>query len=415
MKDFCVLGLNHKTAPVALRERFVVDDVPAALAELRAWAGEAALLSTCNRFEVYAHGVADPAPIVAWLAARAGTQVDELRAHAYLRSGRNACKHLFFVASALDSLVVGETQIRSQVRDAYRRATDAGTVGPMLHALFQSALRVSKEIADRTGVGRGTVSVAGAAADLAERVFGPLADASVLVLGAGETAQLVLTHLAGRGVQRVRVLNRTPEHAAELAGRFGGASGGLDDLDDALADADVLVAAAAGEQPMVALDAARRALRRRRGRPVVALDLSVPRAIDPRVDALDNWYRYDMDALEAVTRDGLRHRRSEFLQCCTLVDAATLRLAEEARSREVGAIIAEVETVYLTIADEELGALERRLPEMQEEERAMVRRAVHRIVRKLLHMPVRALRHGGSAESDAIRNAFAAPSREDEP
>jgi len=412
MNGFLLVGLNHKTASAELRDRCSVSDAAEALAELKPLASEVAVVNTCNRLEIYAHDApGGPDPFWAWIGRRAGIDAAALRAKGYVRTGRNACKHLFFVASSLDSLVVGETQIRRQIRNAYQAATECGAVGSMLHGLFQTALRVSKEIADRTGLGRGNVSVAGAAADLAERVFEDLGKASVLVVGAGDTAELILTHLAGRGVGRVRVLNRTLEHARELADRFGAEAGGLDGMALALAEADVVIAAAPGAPPLVTAEAVRGALRRRRGRPMLAVDIAVPRAVDPAVDDLDNVYRYDMDALVAVTQDALRHRRKEFLQCCTMVDAATLHLAEETHGREVGSVIRELERLFDSIAEQELGALERRLPELDDQGRHHVRKAVHRIVRKLLHMPVRAIRTGGPEESEVIRKTFVAPEK----
>jgi len=408
VRGYMVVGLNHKTASVELREEFAVKEVADPLAELRKFASEVVILGTCNRVEVYTYGAADPEGIVAWLAARAGRPPEDLRRHGYVRIGRNACKHLFFVASSLDSLVVGETQIRRQVREAYETATEVGAVGPMLHRLFQTALSVSKEIRERTGVGRGSVSVAAAAADLAERVFSDLVGAQVLVIGAGETAELVMNHLSTRGVRRFHVLNRTLARAEELAARFQAEGGGLEALGEHLPRADILVAAAGGEESLVTVAAMRAALKRRRGRPIVALDVAVPRGVDPGIDGLDNVYRYDMDSLTEVTRDALRHRRREFLQCCTMVDGATLRLAEKARSRRLGTAISELERGYTAIAEDELEALEHRLPQLPEEERKHVRRAVHRIVKKLLHMPVRALRDGSPEESEVIRRAFAA-------
>ncbi len=333
--------------------------------------------------------------------------------HVYVKEGRNAAKHLFFVASSLDSLVVGETQIRSQVKRAYAAAQDGESVGPLLHRLFQAALRVSKEISEATGVGRGTVSVAGAAAELAERVFGELEKARVVVLGAGETAELVLAHLTGRGVTQVRVLNRTPEHARLLAERFGGEGHPLDKPEEHLHEADILVAAAGGDEPLISLDALRSALRRRRGRPMVVIDIGVPRGVAPGVGRLDNVYRYDMDALTAVTQDALRHRRKDFLHCCSLIDVATLRLDAEARSHEAGRTIQEIQQQYEAIADQELRLLENRL-DLPEEDREQVRRSIHRLVRKFLHLPVRALKDGGPEASDAVRRAFSGTPTDDE-
>jgi glutamyl-tRNA reductase len=281
-----------------------------------------------------------------------------------------------------------------------------GGVGPALHRLFQTALRVSKKIAESTGVGRGNVSVAGAAADLAERVFGELSNATVLVLGAGEIAELVLHHLISRSVSRFHVLNRSPERARELAERFGGESGGLDDLELHLPVADVLVCAAGGDEPLVTAGAMRKALRRRRGRPVVVIDIAVPRGVESRVDRFDNVYRYDMDTLEAVTKDALRHRRKEFIQCCTMIDAAALRLDSGTRAHLAGGAIAELERTFEAVAERELGKLERRLPDLDEGSRRKVRRAIHRIVRKLLHVPVVTLREGDPEQSELILRAL---------
>jgi glutamyl-tRNA reductase len=411
VSETLVVGLSHKSAPMELRERCRVESVPEALQELQAFGREALILNTCNRFEVYVEGVEEPGPIVGWIARRAGAEQAELEPHAYVRRGYNAWKHLFFVSAALDSLVVGETQIRAQVKAAYEQAIRAGTVGPALHRLCQAALRVSKEIAERTGVGRGNVSVAGAAADLAERVFGNLGEAAVLVIGAGETAELLMNHLASRSVSRFRVLNRTPERARELVGRFGGVAGGLDELDRDLAEADVLVAAAGGEQPLIGSKVLRAAVRKRRGRPIVVIDIAVPRCVDPRVDSLDNVYRYDMEALTEVTQDALRHRRKDFIQCCTLVDAAALRVAAEQRAHAAGGAIAELERTFREVAADEIELLERRLPGLGAQERDKVRLTIHRIVRKLLHMPVQALRESDPEEEQVIRRAFGGPRR----
>jgi glutamyl-tRNA reductase len=403
MNGYTVVGLSHKSAPVSIRERLQTDD-GADLAEIRS---EAVLLSTCNRFEVYLYGEGSTEDVYEWMGRRAGLPVDEIRKHSFERVGRNACKHLCFVASSLDSLVVGETQIRGQVKDAYRRAQESDTIGPALHRLFRSALRVSKEISETTGVGRGSVSVAGAAADLAERVFGRLDDAELLILGAGETASLLASHLQARGVSRFVVLNRTVERARELADRVKGRAGGLDELGLHLVTADIVATAAGGAQPLLTADHMRDALRARRGRPVVALDISVPRGMDPDVGTLDNVYRYDMDALAAVTQDALRHRRSDFLQCCSLIDAAVLRLDAEARAGGAGSTIAAVERAYLAAAEETIAQLKRRLPDLSEPDREQMRRAIDRLVKRLLHLPKRALRSGTEKEREWMRRAFA--------
>ena len=413
MNRYVVIGLSHKTAPVELREKLSLEDPASMLAELKELADEAVVVNTCNRFEVYSYGAADTDSLLNWIAARAHLSPEDLRPNTFLRIGKNACKHLFFVASSLDSLVVGETQIRGQVKKAYQVADEAGAVGPMLHRLCQAALRVAKTIAETTGVGRGNVSVAGAAADLASRVFTELAAARVLVVGAGETAELVVNHLKGRGVQEFVIVNRSRERAEKLAALCDGQAGGFDRLEQELAHTDVIVCAAGGDEPVVTLKALRKALRRRRGRPVVAIDIAVPRGIDPRADRLDNLYRYDMDTLESVTRDALRHRRAEFLACCTLIDGAALRVAADTRAQRAGGTIAELERSYEEVAGEELERLERRLSELEESDRQRVRDSVRKIVRRLLHMPVRALRESGEHEHEVIKKVFT-PKRDDD-
>ncbi|MHC4939934.1 MAG: glutamyl-tRNA reductase [Planctomycetota bacterium] len=410
MNDYVVVGLSHKSAPTSLRERLQASDAPLP----RDFADEFALLSTCNRFELYLHGLSEVERVLDWMAMRGGVPREEIDAHSFAVQGRNAAKHLFFVASSLDSLVVGETQIRGQVKDAYRAAQSNGTIGPNLHRLFQSALRVSKEIADATGVGRGSVSVAGAAADLAERIFGDLTQSSVLVIGAGETADLLVTHLKGRGVDRFVVLNRTEAHAVELADRVGGEAGGLDQLEERLPKADIVAAAAGGEQPLLTAKHLRKAVKSRRGKPIVALDIAVPRAVDPAADSIDNVYRYDMDALSAVTQDALRHRRADFLQCCSFIDGATLRLDAFAQAVEAGPTIAAVERAYRDAESEFAAELESRLASLSEEEREVLRKGLHRLVGRLLHMPVQALRNATDEEREMMRRVLSPPEAGDE-
>jgi len=409
-----LVGLSHKSAPTALREKLQQEGVSAVLAAVRHVAEEVVVISTCNRFEIYSYPAADPEKTLSWLAERAGVEPSLLHEHAFSREGRNACKHLFFVTASLDSLVVGETQIRGQVKQAYRVAQESGAVGGHLHRLFQSALRVSKEISDSTGVGRGSVSVAGAAADLAERIFGSLENASVLVLGAGETAELLVQHLQSRGVSRFVILNRTVGKADELAALYRGVGGSLDEIGERLPEADIVAAAAAGDQPLLGLKQMKAALKARRGKPIVALDIAVPRAIDAAIDSLDNVYRYDMDALSEVTHDALRHRRKDFLRCCSLIDSAVLRLEAGARAGEAKHAIVAVERIYRDAAQTTLQELESKLSHLGDGDRATLKKSLHQLVGRLLHPSVRALRNSDPHEREAVRRVFT-PDQDDEP
>jgi len=401
-----LIGLSHKSAPTELREKLQGADAGVVLEAARDLADEVVVISTCNRFEVYTYPSADVERTLAWMADRAGVGRDVVEEHSFSRTGRNAAKHLFFVSSSLDSLVVGETQIRGQVKKSYRLAAEAGAVGGHLHRLFQSALRVSKEIADSTGVGRGSVSVAGAAADLAERIFGSLEEASVLILGAGETAELLVQHLQSRGVSRFVILNRTVGRAEELAAMCRGVGGSLDEMAQRLPAADIVAAAAGGDIPLLGAKALKKALRTRRGKPIVALDVAVPRGIDPTIDSLDNVYRYDMDALSEVTRDALRHRRKDFLRCCSLIDSAALRLEAGARAGEAKHAILAVERAYREAERSMFDELAVKLHSLGDEERATLQKSLHRLVGRLLHMPVRALRNSDPHEREALRRVF---------
>lgn len=318
------LGINHATAPVALRERvaFAPDSTPTALRDLQALPGveAAAILSTCNRTELYVdHEPGAELRALEWLERFHGLARAELASVTYRYQDAQAVRHVFRVATGLDSLVVGEPQILGQLKQAYRLAQDARTLSGPLEQLLQRSFSVAKTVRTETRLGANAVSVAYAAVRLATQVFDEMPRRQAVLVGAGETIELVARHLLGAGVRRTVVVNRTLERARALADRIGGQAARLSELDAHLADCDILVTATHGAEPVVQAAALKRAFAGRRRRPLFAVDLGVPRNIDAAVADLDDVYLYTVDDLRAVVEEGLRGRREAAAQAESMV------------------------------------------------------------------------------------------------
>jgi len=326
------LGLNHSTAPVELRERFAFasEQVPPALRALRerlaAAMPEAALLSTCNRTELY---VAAPQadlrelvpPTVDWLAAKGGVGREQLLAHAYVRERREAARHAFRVAAGLDSMVLGEPQILGQMKQAVREADAAGTLGTTLHQLFQRSFSVAKEVRTATEIGVHSISMAAASVRLASQLFEDLREVNVLFVGAGEMIELVATHFAARQPRAMALANRTLERGEKLAGRFGATALRLADLPSRLHEFDIVVSCTASTLPLIGLGAVERALKARRHRPMFMVDLAVPRDIEPEVARLRDVYLYTVDDLGGMVRSAGEKRQAAVEQAEAIIDA----------------------------------------------------------------------------------------------
>jgi glutamyl-tRNA reductase len=330
-----VLGLNHQTAPVNLRERvaFAGDTLPGALSALRELpqVSEAALLSTCNRTELYA--VADDAtPLVEWLAAHG----EGLDAYLYRHRDAEAVRHLFRVATGLDSMVLGEPQILGQVKDAWALAREHQALGSGLDRLFQQAFAVAKRARTDTRVGANPISVASTAVRLAQNSFARLSDSTVLLVGAGETIELAAKHLSEGKVRRLLVANRTLSHAQALASRHGGVALPLTELDRHLAEADVVFSATAAREPIISRMHVADALKRRKHKPMMLFDLAVPRDIEASVAELDDAYLYTVDDLERAVEENRRGRREAADEAEAIIDVQVARFVEtlQAGSRQ---------------------------------------------------------------------------------
>ena len=325
MKLF-VAGLSYKTAPVALREKLAVSPAKLRCVGCRLKVGgalaETVVLSTCNRVEIYglAHKVnGNIAPLFDQLAARSV----EVEPYLYVHEGEAAARHLFSVASGMDSMVLGETEITGQVKQAYQAAQEARLTGRVLNRLFQKALQTGKDVRTHTNVGRGATSVGSVAVELAEKIFnGGLANQTVMIIGAGKMGEACIRHLAKRGAKSVLVSNRSFDRAEGLAAEFGGRAIRFDEcIPTMAAEADIVVSSTGCPQTILNRADLEVVMRRRGARPLVLIDIAVPRDIDPDVQALPNVYLYNIDDLEAIVRENVKSRSQELTQCQAIIEA----------------------------------------------------------------------------------------------
>jgi glutamyl-tRNA reductase len=324
------LGINHTTAPLDLRSRFAfaMEQMPPLLHTLRQAlprVPEAAIVSTCNRTEIYcAAEQTDLEPTLAWLAHSGGLQAHELRAHTYRLEDSLAARHAFRVASGLDSMVLGEPQILGQLKSAVRAAEQAGALGTTLSQMFQRSFAVAKEVRTSTEIGAHSISMAAATVRLAGNLFEDLARVKVLFVGAGEMIELCATHFAARNPKHMAIANRTLERGEKLASRFGGEVMRLADLPERLHEFDVVISCTASTLPIIGLGAVERALKKRKHRPMFMVDLAVPRDIEPEVKALGDVYLYTVDDLASVVQTAKANRQAAISQAETIVDAGVL-------------------------------------------------------------------------------------------
>lgn len=324
------LGLNHTTAPLDLRGRFAftLEQLAPTLRDFRervtgqGSGPEVALLSTCNRTELYC--AADPAlvtPAVDWLAARGGVHSQELMPHAYVLEGGAAARHAFRVASGLDSMVLGEPQILGQMKQAVREASTAGTLGTTLHQMFQRSFAVAKDVRTSTEIGSHSISMAAAAVRLASQLFEDLRDTRVLFVGAGEMIELVATHFAARQPKGMAVANRTLERGEKLASRFSAEALRLADLPSRLAEFDAVISCTASSLPIIGLGAVERAIKARKHRPMFMVDLAVPRDVEPEVARLPDVYLYTVDDLSALVQSAGEKRQAAVQQAEAIIES----------------------------------------------------------------------------------------------
>lgn len=403
-----LVGLNHKTAPIEVREKVSIgeDNLPDLLRNLRQreGVGECAILSTCNRTEIYA---VSNEPVVCRGSLTGFFSSSAHLEHFYQEVDLEAISHLFQVSSGLDSLVLGENQILGQVKKAYSLAQQARTTGPVLDKLFPWALKVGKAARSKTLISQGASSVAAAAVELAGKIFGDLKGRRIMLLGGGKMTEKALVLLVNAGVERITVTNRTFARAEELAARCGGQAVPFDDLDRGLQDIDVLIASTGAPHYVVTRPRLQKVMHSRRGRPLFLVDIAVPRDVEPACEELDNVYLYNIDDLQQVVSQNLARRHKEAQAVLEIVRHETQEFARYLDSRKASDVIRNLRGSFEDIRDQELTRfLERHSIEGQEADR--LRRFSEGLINKLLHLPSVRLRQLGGAgvESDELSRAL---------
>ncbi|HEU0022263.1 MAG TPA: glutamyl-tRNA reductase [Dehalococcoidia bacterium] len=411
-----VLGLNHRTAPIELREKLTIDRdaLGPSLKLLAAYARPGVILSTCNRLEVYAFEEAEtdlPARIIAFLTAVSGVTEPELRSHLYQHQGDGCAQHLFRVASGLDSMVVGETQVLGQVRTAFSVATELGFVRGPLSGLFHQALRTARQIHRETNIGSRSRSVSQAGVQLARGLLGDLAQKQALVIGAGDAGRLVAQALSDAGVKKIMVTNRTRWRAEGLARELGGIAVPIEELSRQLAQADVVISSTGSPGYMLDQLTIREALGQRSGRPLLLIDIAVPRDIDPAVGSLDNVQLYDLDALQLMSEIAPEDLEQDLAWAEGIVEGRTEEFHQWWDSLDVIPLIASIreqaEAIRRAEVARTIGKLKGRMPDDLEELASRLDAMTNALVKKLLHhSTVHFKENRGPAQQELARQLF---------
>ena len=425
------LGLSHHTTPVEVRERLQYSPAArqAALARFGCGRGahspgvaELVILSTCNRLELYAavsgtgetggDGRTHFAPLLDFLAETRDLSVTEFEAHLYRREGPEAVEHLCRVAAGLDSMILGEPQILGQVTEAYQEALGQGAIGPVLSAFFRTAIRVGKRTRTETAISRNPSTVGSVAVKLAGAVVGDLASARVLILGTGEMAELAVEALRARGASHIVVVSRTQERAMQLAQRWGAQALTFEQLAEAVAAADIVIASTAAPHFLITPNLVRAAIAHRPARPLIFIYIAVPRNVDPDVNHLPHVHCYDIDDLQARLNGALAEREREIPHVEAIVAEEADAFMDWLHSLDIASLIAELRAKADALRRVELEKTLRRLPRLDETERQRIEALAESLVNKLLHAPTLRLKaeagNGHAAEyAAAARYLFA--------
>ncbi|MDX8393013.1 MAG: glutamyl-tRNA reductase [Mariprofundales bacterium] len=395
----CHIGLNHRSASIEIRERLAVTEheIPLVLQKLLATHAirEIALLSTCNRVEfiLVTH---DPDAAIAvayeWFAQRANMSVETILEHVYAKTTADAVHHIAAVASGLDSLVLGEPQILGQVKSAYEHALVAETAGHILHRLFQCTFATAKRVRTKTGIGKQAVNISSCAVELARRIFGDLNGSRVLLIGAGEMAELAARHLVGQGVKEILVANRTLERAQKLARIFDGHALELLDLPKYLDAADIVISSTGASAYVLLHDTVSKAMQKRRGKPMFLVDIAVPRDIDPRISDLESVYLYDIDDLQHVVRGNMDKRKAESEMAMTMIDEEVKGFLQWLKSLESVPIIRALQEKTERLRREELQKSKRYMKNMSVAEQQAVERFSIALSKRYMHASMRVLK-----------------------
>ncbi|WP_432800088.1 glutamyl-tRNA reductase [Poriferisphaera sp. WC338] len=407
-----MLGINHRTAPIDIREQLAVasTSLEADLIALKTAfpTTEFVLLSTCNRTEIYAARPTHDPPTIEQLrdhvAARKNIHTDKLTAASIHREQQPAITHLLHVAAGLDSMILGETEILGQIKRAYEFATEQQAVGPVLHKLFQQAIAAAKQIRTRTGIDTGRVSVGSIAADLAQQIFSDFTDKTILTIGAGEIAKVTLAHLKSLSPKKLYIVNRSQQRATELAESLSIPTGqgtvqNFDQLPELLVTADIVISSTASPHPILRVDDFKAINKRRRNRPLFIIDLAVPRDIDPAIASLSNIYLYNIDDLQTVITSSLDQRSDKLQTCQAYLAEVAATCMNQINNRDLGRLIKKLRTRLNDIGELEkersLTKLNNLYPHAdQSPAEKLLEEHTHRLINKILHLPLSQLDHG---------------------
>jgi glutamyl-tRNA reductase len=406
MSELLLLGISHKTAPVALRERVAlpdsraVDFLHAAVSD--AEVHEAVALSTCNRTEIYVvvgDAVQAETAVLGQLARQAGIRPTELAEAIYSVRNCDAARHLYRVTAGLESMIVGEVEVQGQVRRAYEAALEAGTTGPLSNRMFGAALATGKRVRTETAVSEGASSIPRVAVEAAQEAIGDLAGRSVVILGTGEMGEQCAQALARRGVEPVFIANRRRDRALAMAERYGGRVAGFDDMPKELKRADIVLASTSSPHPIVGVDELALVMEERAGRPLLLIDIAVPRDVDPVCAELDGVTLYDIDDLQGVVARNLKVRRGEARQAETIIEEEIQRFAGWLGALEALPTIAALRTHGTEIVDSVLAENEGRWESLSERDRERVRAVARTVMSRLLHEPTLRMKRTGDGRT----------------
>lgn len=412
---FLVAGLNHKTAPVELRERLAIGpaDLPETTLALMAEPGvtEAMILSTCNRVELFvAHNGLEP-ELPGFLADRFSLDPSMLERHLYCHRDEEAIRHLFRVAASLDSMVVGEAQILGQVKQSWNVARELGAVKGPLDRLLQGAFSAAKRVRTETEIGSSSVSIASVGVDLARRIFGSLDGKKILIVGAGKMSELAARHLMQHGASSIMVANRTYDRAVRLAAQFLGEPVSFEDLPARAHEADIIITSTGSTRHIIGIEQAQSMLHRRRNRPVFLIDIAVPRDVDPQINRLEGIFLYDIDDLQQVASTNLVDRGREAEHAEAIIAEETERFRKRIRTVDITPVLLHVQAKSEEMRQTELHRARQLMQSLTPEQQVAVDSLTRGLMNKFLHLPLQALktaaREGDASTLEAIGNVFA--------
>jgi glutamyl-tRNA reductase len=418
MSQIVLIGINHKTAPIELRERIAIshDDLPEATRALAAQPGvsECMIVSTCNRVEMLAAVESPETDLTTFLHNHFGLDQALLAPHIYEHRDQQAVRHLFRVSASLDSMVVGEPQILGQVKEAFAAARAAGTVSGQLEHLLQSAFAAAKRVRTETAIGSNSVSIASVAVELARKIFGSLQGRTVFLVGAGKMSELAARHLVQQGAGAILVTNRTLERARQLAEPFSGRVIPFEKLYETATEADIVISSTGAPHPIFRREHGQQFMHRRRNRPMFFIDIAVPRDVDPTMNKVEGIFVYDIDDLQAVAASHIAERQTQAGDAEALINAEVERFHQRRRAVNVASAIVSLQHQAEEIRQNELKRMHAKLGILSEEQLAAVEALTRGLVNKFLHPPMQALkqaaRENDSTRVDALCEAWSLPS-----